>query len=204
MHVGCACLSLARSGADRALKQWSTIELPKYASHFWLGTHINREIEPCAIDEGKAASPWADPRRGTLEGIPLPPLCLPHSFTRSLCLSHTNEELMMWTIIVKINSIRGYSRLKKLPVMTCWISESKTETEVKAESERGFCCGKRGSLVRHRLCLCVWVCLYFVLSWVWGTSEGCRQWLHLCPFALPCLCPCPYSCPSHRPVPLCD
>lgn len=119
MHVGCACLSLARSGADRALKQWSTIELPKYASHFWLGMHINREIEPCAIDEGKAASPWADPHSGTLEGIPLPPLSLPHSLTRSLCLSHTNEELMMWTIIVKINSIRGYSGLKKLPVMTC-------------------------------------------------------------------------------------
>lgn len=88
MHVGCACLSLVRSGADRALKQWSTIELPKYASHFWLGTHINREIEPCAIDEGKA---WADPRSGTLEGIPLPPLCLPHLLTHSLSLFVTHK-----------------------------------------------------------------------------------------------------------------
>lgn len=115
MHVGCACLSLVRSGADRALKQWSTIELPKYASHFWLGTHINREIEPCAIDEGKAA------HGPTLAAghSRAPPSTLPPSLAHSLALFVCHIQMMMWTIIVKINSIRGYSRLKKVPVMTC-------------------------------------------------------------------------------------
>lgn len=192
MHVGCACLSLVRSGADRALKQWSTIELPKYASHFWLGTHINREIEPCAIDEGKAAhgpTLAAGHSRVPLHSASLPHL-LTHSLTRSLCLSHTSEELMMLTIIVKINSIRGYRRLKKLPVMTCWISESKTE--VKTESERGFC-----SLVRHRLCVCVCMCVLCLVVGL-GHVRRLQTMATLVPLPLPLLLPQAQACPFVR------
>lgn len=144
-----------RSCAETMVDNWTTkIRQP------FLVRHAHQSRDRTLRDRwGKGSQPMGRPsQRDTRGHPPPPPLCLPHSFTRSLCLSHTNEELMMWTIIVKINSIRGYSGLKKLPVMTCWISESKTETEVKAESERGFCCGKRGSLVRHRLCVFVCVC----------------------------------------------
>lgn len=152
MHVGCACLSLARSGADRALKQWSTIELPKYASHFWLGTHINREIEPCAIDEGKAA------HGPTLAAghSRAPPSTLPPSLARSLSLFVTHKRRADDVDDHREDQLnQGLQQTQESACHDVLNLGVENRDGGEAESERGFCCGKRGSLVRHRLSVCM-------------------------------------------------
>lgn len=78
---------------------------------------------------------------------------------------------------------------KKLPVMThC------SAVEAEDGGQNGVWARVlRGSLVGHRLCL--GLCVYFVLSWVWGTSEGCRPDNgYTCALPLPLLQPqtCPF------------
>lgn len=165
-----------RSWLETMVDNWTT----KIRQPFLVG-HAHQSNDRT---EGKAA----EPRSGTLKGLPTLPPSL--SLTHSLCLSHTNEELMMLTINVKINSIRGY-RLqgKKLPVMThC------SAVEAEDGGQNGVWARVlRGSLVGHRLCL--GLCVYFVLSWVWGTSEGCRPDNgYTCALPLPLLQPqtCPF------------
>lgn len=193
MHVGCACLSLVRSGADRALKQWSTIELPKYASHFWLGTHINREIEPCAIDEGKAAH--GPTLAAGHSRVPLYSASLTCSLTHSLALFVCHTQAKSWWCWRSSWRSTQSGATEDLRNCLSWRAESRSRRR-RRRSKRSLSEGSAHLLGTD--CVCVCVCVYFVLSWVWGTSEGCRQWLHLCP------CLCPYSCPRHRPVPLCD
>lgn len=153
MHVGCACLSLVRSGADRALKQWSTIELPKYASHFWLGTHINREIEPCAIDEGKAAH--GPTLAAGHSRVPLHSASLTCSLTHSLALFVCHTQTKSWWCWRSSWRSTQSGATEDLRNCLSWRAESRSR---RRRSKRSLSEGSAHLLGTDCVCVCTLSC----------------------------------------------
>lgn len=192
MHVGCACLSLVRSGADRALKQWSTIELPKYASHFWLGTHINREIEPCAIDEGKAAH--GPTLAAGHSRVPLYSASLTCSLTHSLALFVCHTQAKSWWCWRSSWRSTQSGATEDLRNCLSWRAESRSRRR-RRRSKRSLSEGSAHLLGTD----CVWVCVC-VLCLVVGLGHVRRlqTMATLVPLPLPLLLPQPQACPFVR------